>query len=103
MKNKSIPMHDIAEYIGNYEFEDRSDELMRRIRVYFKNGYGASIVKGVGSYGVELAVITREGLCYDTDISDDVIGNIENMEELIGYLKRIEDLPKREEPANDFW
>ena len=103
MDKKSTHMHDITEYIRDFEFEDRSDELMRRIRVYFKNGYGASIVKGAGSYGVELAVITREGLCYDTDISDDVVGNIENMEELIGYLKRIEALPKREEPANDFW
>ena len=103
MKNKSIPMHAIAEYISDCEFEDRSDELMRRIRVYFKNGYGASIIQGDGSYGVELAVITREGLCYDTDISDDVIGNIETMEDLIGYLKRIEALPHREEPANEFW
>ena len=32
MENKSIPMHDIAEYISDCEFEDRSDELMRRIR-----------------------------------------------------------------------
>ena len=103
MGKKSIHMHDIAEYISDCEFEDRSNELMRRIRVYFKNGYGASIIHGVGSYGVELAVITREGLCYDTDIADDVIGNIETKEELIGYLKRIEALPKREEPANDFW
>ena len=103
MGKKSIHMHDIAEYISDCEFEDRSDELMRRIRVYFKNGYGASIIKGVGSYGVELAVITREGLCYDTDIADDVIGNIESMDDLIGYLKRIEGLPHREEPTSDSW
>ena len=103
MGKKSIHMRDIAEYISDCEFEDRSDERMRRIRVYFKNGYGASIIHGAGSYGVELAVITRDGLCYDTDIADDVIGNIETKEELIGYLKRIEALPKREEPANDFW
>ena len=103
MKNNSIHMYDIAEYISDCEFEERSDKLMRRIRVYFKNGYGASIIKGVGSYGVELAVITREGLCYDTDIADDVIGNIESMDDLIGYLKRIEALPKREEPPSDSW
>ena len=86
-----------------YFFEDRSNSYLKRYRVYFDNGYGASIILGVGSYGLELAVITREGLCYDTDITDDVIGNIKTKEELIGYLKRIEALPKREEPANEFW
>ena len=38
-------------------------------------------------------MITDEGLCYDTDITDDVIGNIENLEELNGYLERIKALP----------
>ena len=89
--------------LDQYFFEDHSNTYLKRYRVFFNNGYGASIIKGVGSYGLELAVITRDGLCYDTDITDDVIGNIETKEELIGYLKRIEALPKREEPANDFW
>ena len=34
-----------------------------------------------------------EGLCYDTEITDDVIGYIENLEELNGYLERIKALP----------
>ncbi len=89
--------------LEQYFFEDRSDSYLKRYRVFFDNGYGASIIHGAGSYGLELAVYTRDGLCYDTDITDDVIGNIETKEELIGYLKRIEALPKREEPANDFW
>lgn len=88
---------------NQYFFEDHSNSYLKRYRVFFDNGYGASIIKGVGSYGVELAVITREGLCYDTDIADDVIGNIESMDDLIGYLKRIEGLPHREEPASDSW
>ena len=71
--------------------------------VDFPNGYTASVLKGRGTHGVEVAVYTRDGICYDTDITDDVIGNIKTQEELIGYLKRIEALPKREEPANDFW
>ena len=78
------------------EFTDHSTADMQRIRIMFPNGYGASVVKGVGSYGVELAVITSEGLCYDTDITDDVIGNIENLEELNGYLERIKALPSIE-------
>ena len=72
---------------------DHSNSYMQRIRIMFTNGYGASIIKGDGSYGTELAVITSEGLCYDTNITDDVIGNIENLEELNGYLERIKALP----------
>ena len=75
------------------EFTDHSNSYMQRTRIMFPNGYGASIIKGSGSYGVELAVITDEGLYYDTDITDDVIGNIENLEELNGYLERIKALP----------
>lgn len=72
---------------------DHSNSYMQRIRIMFPNGYGASIIKGDGSYGTELAVITAEGLCYDTEITDDVIGNIESLEELNGYLERIKALP----------
>ena len=38
-------------------------------------------------------MIMAEGPCYDTDITDDVIGNIENLEELNGYIERIKALP----------
>ena len=75
------------------EFTDCSDADMQRIRIMFPNGYGASIIKGDALYGLGLAVITDEGLCYDTDITDDVICNIENLEELNGYLERIKALP----------
>jgi hypothetical protein len=52
------------------------------IQYHFKadNGYGASIVKHRFSYGNEddlweLAVTDKDGnLCYDTPITDDVIG-----------------------------
>ena len=75
------------------DFTDHSNSYMQRIRIMFPNGYGASIIKGDGSYGVELAVLTDAGVCYDTDITDNVIGNIENLEELNGYLERIKALP----------
>ena len=89
--------------LEQYFFEDHSNSYLQRYRVFFDNGYGASIILGSGSYGLELAVITRDGLCYDTNITDDVIGHIKTKEEFIGYLDRIKALPKREEPANDFW
>ena len=75
------------------KFTDHSNADMQRIRIMFPNGYGASIIEGDGSYGVELAVITAEGPCYDTEITDDVIKYIENLEELNGYLERIKALP----------
>ena len=86
-------LNELMEITKGAKITDHSTADMQRIRIMFPNGYGASVVKGVGSYGVELAVITSEGLCYDTDITDDVIGNIENLEELNGYLERIKALP----------
>ena len=86
-------LNDLMAITKDAKFTDHSNSHMQRIRIMFPNGYGASIIKGDGSYGVELAVITDEGLCYDTDITDDVIGNIENLEELNGYLERIKALP----------
>ena len=62
------------------KFTDHSNSYMQRIRIMFPNGYGASIIKGDGSYGVELAVITAEGPCHDTETTDEVIGNIHNRE-----------------------
>lgn len=52
-------------------------------RAFFSNGYGVSVITGGGAYGdaehpYELAVLkgTEENaeLCYDTPITDDVIG-----------------------------
>ena len=69
--------------------------------VFFSNGYGASVIRGYGSYGVddelyELAVVkTTEDdswdLCYDTEITDDVLGHLSE-EEITSYLQRIEGL-----------
>ncbi len=46
----------------------------------FKNEYGVSVVRFNGSYGYpnlwELAVLHNGKLCYDTDITDDVMGHL---------------------------
>lgn len=74
----------------------------------FANGYGASIIMSSSSYGgnnglFELAVITFTGggfddwnwsLCYDTPVTDDVIGWLE-ADELQELLDKIEALPAR--------
>lgn len=63
----------------------------------FDNGYGASLVCCPGSYGYEnglweLAIIKNGELCYDTPITDDVIGNL-NDPEADEILERIAQLP----------
>lgn len=71
-------------------------------RLYrFDNGYGASVIQHRGSYGSdkglwELAVIVYENgnkfsLVYDTDITDDVVGNLTE-EEVDHYVERISKL-----------
>lgn len=67
----------------------------------FDNGYGASIIKHLFSYGYgddlwELAVLKFDGdetshICYDTELTDDVIGCLSD-EEVCSYLEKIKEL-----------
>ena len=68
-------------------------------KVYkFANGYGASVIEG-GTFaygGLELAVLRFKedgsySLCYDTEITDDVIGYL-NDGDVVELLDRIENL-----------
>lgn len=69
----------------------------------FDNGYGASIVKHPGTYGYykdlwELGVIEFDDygnwcLCYYTEITDDVLGDLSN-EEVLEILQEIKELVK---------
>ena len=76
-------------------------------REYYKNGYGVSIVDNDFSYGLELAVFIWTGswdskknepkeiksynLCYDTPITDDVLGYLNNktLNEAIEKVKKL--------------
>jgi len=62
----------------------------------FNNGYGASVIKHKGSYGYdkglwELAVLKEGELCYDTEITGDVIGHLNDPEvdNLLGQIARL--------------
>ena len=67
---------------------------------HFKNGYGASVVKHEGSYGGksglwELAVLDAEGsLCYDTEITDDVIGHLNDpqVDQLLNQIANLKSI-----------
>ena len=66
-------------------------------RIFFDNGYGASVVKHQYSYGgdrglYELAVLDKDGqLCYTTAITNDVIGYLteEDVEELLIKIQQL--------------
>ena len=68
----------------------------------FENGYGASIIRGEHTYGgdlglFELAVLKFISdddfmLCYDTPITEDVIGYL-SLDELAPLLQQIKALP----------
>lgn len=81
------------------EGDDRRDHYIFR----FENGYGASVVKSPASYGMEkdeweLAVLRfdnfdkeRSYIAYDTPITDDVIGWL-NDQQVREILSKIRDL-----------
>ena len=67
---------------------------------FFDNGYGVSVIKFYGSYGYEeglyeLAVLKRVDedyrICYDTPITDDVLG-YQTPEQIEQLLEKVESL-----------
>ena len=82
------------------EFTVHSDSHFKypRHEYHFANGYGASVVHNMLSYGLELAVVKHNketdlwDLDYKSGITDNVIGYINGKEELEKILIRISNL-----------
>lgn len=70
-----------------------------QILVDFENGYQASVINNQHSYGVELAVMLDGDLCYDTPVTDDVLGWL-TPESLADALTQIEALPPVYKPVS---
>lgn len=83
---------------GDLEFRDRESGIMgTQARVDFENGYGASVISGPYFYTdaenpYEVAVMLNGSLCYDTPITNDVIGYC-NEQRVTELLAEIEALP----------
>jgi hypothetical protein len=65
---------------------------------YFRNGYGVSVIKHTGSYGgndglYELAVLKDNALCYDTEITSDVIGYL-TPDDVTEIMIKVQELKK---------
>lgn len=84
---------------GKYEAEKREGTYgIKQWVIGFKNGYEASVISGKYTctdkeHPYELAVLKNGELCYDTPITDDVIGYL-TADEVGKILEKIEALPK---------
>ena len=61
------------------EFTDKDYIDGQRAVLEFDNGYGISVITGYGAYGstdapYEIAVLKDGVICYDTEITSDVVG-----------------------------
>lgn len=63
----------------------------------FDNGFGASVVRGLGAYGnvehpYELAVLKDGELCHRTEITDDVVGFLDKnlVEEFLNEIAKLD-------------
>ena len=94
----SFTKQQIEEGLGGEIVTDH-DDLGYRYKISFKSyPYGASVIKRVGSYGMEnddweLAVTYDDHLYYDSPITDDTLGWIDE-DELIDILAQIRNLNK---------
>jgi len=79
-------------------FEEKDN--IKRARLHFENGYGASIVCNPGpffkSYGgdqglYEIAVLKDNSICYTTPITSDVIGHLSeaDVEQIVNQIKNL--------------
>jgi len=81
---------------NDLDFQPMQFEVGIQARIFFDNGYGASVIKSPHSYGgnqdlYELAVIKDDAIRYDTPITDDVIGYLTE-DDVTKYLGQIQEL-----------
>ena len=71
-----------------------------QLRWDFENGYSGSVLKNQFTYGNyeglwELAILKNNEICYDTVITDRVIGHL-NEKQVVEILERIKNLKVKE-------
>jgi hypothetical protein len=92
---------------NDLEFEPHPMGVGIRAIMQFGNGYGVSVVRTPYTYGgdkdlYEVAVIDFNGnLCYDTPVTDDVIGYL-RPEDVTDVMDKVQELPKKDNNPNLF-
>lgn len=85
---------------NDLEFNEVKNENRFQAKLTFENGYGISVL--LGGYGIysngvdtyEVAVLHNNELCYDTHITDDVLGH-QTKEEVNEIIRQIQLLNKK--------
>tara|TARA_R100001510_G_scaffold1129_1_gene888 strand:- start:222 stop:707 length:486 start_codon:yes stop_codon:yes gene_type:complete len=76
--------------------DGRALDRYARATVNFTNGYYISIINGMYSQGdvdeYEIALLNRDGICYDTPLADDVVGFL-TMEDIEQFVRDVSKLP----------
>ena len=85
---------------NDLDFQPMQFDVGIQARINFDNGYGASVIKSPHSYGgnqdlYELAIIKDNAICYDTPITDDVLGYLTE-DDVTKYLSQIQELKIKE-------
>lgn len=80
------------------EFKPKTHSPGYQAKIHFENGYGASVIFGGYSYGApntpyEIAVLKGDRICYDTPVTDDVIGWLDE-DGVTEILEQIQNLEK---------
>lgn len=80
-------------------------EWNARAYVSFDNGFYVSILNGLYSTGdvdeYELAIMDKDGICYDTPLSDDIIGHL-TKEDVEKWLKDVSELDFNDRRLMDY-
>ena len=76
--------------------QHHSINFLMQAKLQFENGYGISVLFGSPAYSngidtYEVAVLKDGSLCFNTEITDDVIGEIEK-EEVTNIMIKIQQL-----------
>ena len=76
------------------KIEDAPFQIGVKCRMMFENGYGVSVVSHTHSYGgkaglFEIAVLDKDGITYDTPVTDDVIGYLKP-EEVTEIMEQVQ-------------
>jgi hypothetical protein len=91
---------------GRHTLADNQSEKgpwpIERYRITYPNGYGASVVRGRGTYGSdaglwELGVLDGDELTYITPVTSDVLGSLTEHDVAVA-LDRIAALDRRGTP-----